>query len=162
MIFVHLYTCIHSIQKQIVEYDIKRRKYTEECSTVDKAGPEILFARKSFFSVDLITSSYIVRWPDQGRSTQYLLWNIIYNCGFKVQPVGRNLLWLFFFFAIQKNIPCTPCTPKISLLNALNRVCVSSKYIQVIQGAIKKDRNYRTKFTYVRVNLISVRPFLAQ
>ena len=69
---------------------------------------------------------------------------------------------VFFFFAIQKNIPCTPCTPKISLLNALNRVCVSSKYIQVIQGAIKKDRNYRTKFTYVRVNLISVRPFLAQ
>ena len=136
MIFVYLYTCTQSIQKQIVEYDIKSRKYTEEYSSVDKVGPEILLARKSFFSVDLITSSYIVRWPHQGRSTQYLLLNIIYNCGFKIQPVDRNFWWLllllFFFFAIQKNISCTPCTPKISLLNALNRVCVSSKYIQVI------------------------------
>ena len=94
MIFVYLYTCTQSIQKQIVEYDIKSRKYTEEYSTVDKVGPEILLARKSFFSVDLITSSYIVRWPDQGRSTQYLLLNIIYNCGFKIQPVDR----IFFFF----------------------------------------------------------------
>ena len=94
MIFVYLYTCTQSIQKQIVEYDIKSRKYTEEYSSVDKVGPEILLARKSFFSVDLITSSYIVRWPDQGRSTQYLLLNIIYNCGFKIQPVDR----IFFFF----------------------------------------------------------------
>ena len=129
MIFVYLYTCTQSIQKQIVEYDIKSRKYTEECSTVDKVGPEILLARKSFFSVDLITSSYIVRWPDQGRSTQYLLLNIIYNCGFKIQPVDRIF---FFFLAIQKNISCTPCRPKISSLNALYRVCVSSKYIQEI------------------------------
>ena len=90
MIFVYLYTCTQSIQKQIVEYDIKSRKYTEEYSTVDKVGPEILLARKSFFSVDLITSSYIVRWPHRGRSTQYLLLNIIYNCGFKIQPVDRN------------------------------------------------------------------------
>ena len=49
MIFVHLYTCIQSIQKQIVEYDIKSRKYTEEYSTVDKVAPETLLARKSFF-----------------------------------------------------------------------------------------------------------------
>ena len=135
MIFVHLYTCIQSIQKQIVEYDIKSRKYTEKYSTVDKVGPEILLTRKSFFSVDLITSSYIVRWTDRGVGTQYLLWNIIYNCGFKIQPVDRNFRWLLlllFFFAIQKNISCTPCTTKISLPNALNRVCVSSKCIQVI------------------------------
>ena len=49
MIFVYLYTCTQSIQKQIVEYDIKSRKYTEEYSVVDEVGPEILLARKSFF-----------------------------------------------------------------------------------------------------------------
>ena len=49
MIFVYLYTCTQSIQKQIVEYDIKSRKCTEEYSVVDEVGPEILLARKSFF-----------------------------------------------------------------------------------------------------------------
>ena len=49
MIFVYLYTCTQSIQKQIVEYDIKSRKYTEEYWVVDEVGPEILLARKSFF-----------------------------------------------------------------------------------------------------------------
>ena len=48
MIFVHLYTCIQSIQKQIVEYDIKSGKYTEEYLTVDKVGPEILLAKNPF------------------------------------------------------------------------------------------------------------------
>ena len=45
---------------------------------------------------------------------------------FKIQPVGR------IFFATRKNISCTPCTPKISFLNALNHISVNSKYIQVI------------------------------
>ena len=49
MIFVYLYTCTQSIQKQIVEYDTKSCKYTEEYSVVDEVGPEILLARKSFF-----------------------------------------------------------------------------------------------------------------
>ena len=43
MIFVYL-----SIEKQIVEYDIKS-KYNEECLTVDKVGIEKLLARKSCF-----------------------------------------------------------------------------------------------------------------
>ena len=43
MIFVYL-----SIQKQIVEYDI-RSKYHEECLAVDKVGNEKLLARKSCF-----------------------------------------------------------------------------------------------------------------
>ena len=43
---------------------------------------------------------------DQEHSTQNLLWNIIFNFGFKIQPVKR------FFFASWKNISCTPCTTK--------------------------------------------------
>ena len=37
LIFVYLYTCTQSIQKQIVKYDIKS-KYPEEYSTIDKAS----------------------------------------------------------------------------------------------------------------------------
>ena len=48
--------------------------------------------------------------------------------GFKIQPVDR----IYIIFASRKNISCTPCTPKISFLNTLNRKCGNSKYIQVI------------------------------
>ena len=48
LILVYLYTRIQSIQKQIVEYDIKS-KYTEEYLTIDKAGREKLTAKKSCF-----------------------------------------------------------------------------------------------------------------
>ena len=34
----------------------------------------------------------IVWWPDQGPTTQKLLWNVIYNFGFKFQPVDPVLL----------------------------------------------------------------------
>ena len=62
-----------------------------------------------------------------GPSTQNLLWYIICNFGFKIQPVDR-----LFFFASQKDISWTPCTPKISFLNAKTCACVNSKYTQVI------------------------------
>ena len=42
------FTRTQSIQKQIVEYDIKS-KYPEEYSTVDKLGREKLVGRKSCF-----------------------------------------------------------------------------------------------------------------
>ena len=37
LIFVYLYTCTQSIQKQIIKCDIKS-KYPEEYSTIDKAS----------------------------------------------------------------------------------------------------------------------------
>ena len=46
--FVYAYTRPQSIQKQIVECDIKS-KYPEEYLTVDKVGRERLLARKSCF-----------------------------------------------------------------------------------------------------------------
>ena len=53
------------------------------------------------------------------KYAKVLLSNIIYNAGFKIQPVNR-----FFFCKLsRKNISCTPCTRKIIFLNALNRVC---------------------------------------
>ena len=48
LILVYLCTRIQSLQKQIVEYDIKS-KYTEEYLTIDKAGREKLTAKKSYF-----------------------------------------------------------------------------------------------------------------
>ena len=51
----------------------------------------------------------IVQWPDQGPSTQNLLWNIKINYGFKIQPVDRS------FFTVGKIIFCTPCIPKNKL-----------------------------------------------
>ena len=48
LIFVYVYTHTQSIQKQMVEYDIKR-KYPEEYSTFDKVRREKLTARKSCF-----------------------------------------------------------------------------------------------------------------
>ena len=65
-------------------------------------------------------------WPDQGPIVQNVLWNIFCDFGFKIHPVDR------IFFASRKNISCMLCTPKINFLNALNRICLSSKYIQVI------------------------------
>ena len=78
------------------------------------------------FSITIWLIYVIVLWQDQRPSTQNLLWNIIYNFGFKIQPVD----WIFF--ASRKNISCTPCTPKISFLDALNRIRLNSTYIQVI------------------------------
>ena len=43
LIFVYLYLHTQSIQKQIVEYDIKS-KYPEEYSTIDNVGNEKLLA----------------------------------------------------------------------------------------------------------------------
>ena len=48
LILVYLYTRIQSIQKQIVEYNIKS-KYTEEYLNIDKVGREKLTAKKSYF-----------------------------------------------------------------------------------------------------------------
>ena len=45
---MYLYTRIQSIQKQIVEYNIKS-KYTEEYLNIDKVGREKLTAKKSYF-----------------------------------------------------------------------------------------------------------------
>ena len=41
-------TCLKSIQKQIVQYDIKS-KYREEYTTVDKVGSEKRLVRNSCF-----------------------------------------------------------------------------------------------------------------
>ena len=48
LIFMYLHTHIQSIQKQIVEYNIKS-KYPEEYLTVVKEGCEKLLARKFCF-----------------------------------------------------------------------------------------------------------------
>ena len=50
-----------------------------------------------------------------------LLENVIYNFGLKIQP-RPNL------FCNGKHISWTPCTPKIGLLNAPNRIYLNSKY----------------------------------
>ena len=50
LIFVYLYARTETIQKQIVQYDIKlKRQYPGKYSTVDKEGPEKLLTRKSYF-----------------------------------------------------------------------------------------------------------------
>ena len=50
LIFVYLYARTETIQKQIVQYDIKlKRQYPGKYSTVDKEGPDKLLARKSCF-----------------------------------------------------------------------------------------------------------------
>ena len=51
-----------------------------------------------------------------------------------------NLLTEFFFQFKRTHISCTPCIQKNSFLQALNRICVNSRYIQVIEGAIKKTK----------------------
>ena len=48
LIFVYLYLCTQSIQKEIVEYDIKS-KYPEEYSTIDNVGQKKLLPKKSSF-----------------------------------------------------------------------------------------------------------------
>ena len=48
LISMYLYTRTQSIQKKIVEYDMKS-KYPEEYSAVDKVRREKLLARKSCF-----------------------------------------------------------------------------------------------------------------
>ena len=78
------------------------------------------------FYVHFLLGLCKVQCLDQEHSMQNLLWNIIYNFNFKIQPVNR------IFFASWKNISCTPCTTKIIFLNALYRICLTSKYIQAI------------------------------
>ena len=56
---LYAYTRPQSIQKQIVECDIKST-YPEEYSTVDKVGRERLLARKSCLCVELIASSFLI------------------------------------------------------------------------------------------------------
>ena len=60
-------------------------------------------------------------WTKDKVYMQNLLWYVIYNFSFKIQPVGRNV------FASRKNISCTLCIQKIGFLNALNRICLTSK-----------------------------------
>ena len=55
--FLYLYMRTQSLQKQIVEYDIKS-KYPEEYSSVDKVGREKTFSEETLFRVDLIASSF--------------------------------------------------------------------------------------------------------
>ena len=50
LILVYLYARTETIQKQMVQYDIKLKgKYPGKYSTVDKEGPDKLLARKSCF-----------------------------------------------------------------------------------------------------------------
>ena len=48
LIFMYLYTLTQSVQKQIVEYDIKS-KYPREYLNFNKVGRDKLSARKSCF-----------------------------------------------------------------------------------------------------------------
>ena len=65
-------------------------------------------------------------WTKDIVCMQNLLWYVIYNFSFKIQPVDRNV------FASRKNISCTLCIPKIGFLNALNRIMPDFKMTQVI------------------------------
>lgn len=47
LIFMYLYKCTQSIQKQIVQY--YRNKYPEEYLTINKVGREKLLVRKSCY-----------------------------------------------------------------------------------------------------------------
>ena len=51
LILVYLYARIQSIQKQIVEYDIKS-KYTEEYLTIDKVGTRKTYSEEILFRVE--------------------------------------------------------------------------------------------------------------
>ena len=54
-----LYTRTQSIQKQVVEYEIKS-KYSEEYSTIDKVGSEKRLAKKSVScSINRLLISYL-------------------------------------------------------------------------------------------------------
>ena len=73
------------------------------------------------FSITIWMVYVIVRWREQGPSTRKLYFgNIILSTrGVYCRPN--------FFLASRKNISCTPCTPKISLLNAINHIRLNSK-----------------------------------
>ena len=97
------------------------------------------FLRLSLFC-HYLASLCIVRWPDQGRHTrQNLLWNVIYNFGFKIQPVDR-----IFFLQVERTFLVRRVHQKLAFLT------------HFIEGAIKNARitTRITKFTYFRVNLI--------
>ena len=91
----------------------------------------------------------IVRWPHQGHTTQNLLWNIIYNFGFKFQPVDQ------IFLQVERTVLLRRVHQKLTFLTHL----IAYAWIQNISKLSnlrrhKKDTNDRRKFTYVRVNLI--------
>ena len=96
------------------------------------------------FSIHIWLVYVIVRWPagtkDLVRKTYFGI--IINNFGFK------TTLRANFFGKSKEHFLYAVCFP-----NALNRICLNSKYIQVIYGPIK-NKNNRAKFTYVRVNFI--------
>ena len=82
-----------------------------------------------------------------------LLCNILYNFGFKIQPVD------LIFFCKSKEVSCTPCTPKISFLNALSRKCVNSKYILVIKASSTRIRKFvKTQIFFYEYGL---RPYVS-
>ena len=59
LIFVY-YMLTQSIQKQVVEYNVKS-KYPEEDSTIDRVGCEKLtFSEEILFHVELIDSSFVI------------------------------------------------------------------------------------------------------
>ena len=61
--------------------------------------------RKGFLRLSLfnhyLAGLCIVQWPDQGHSMQNLLWNIIYNFGFKIQTFDRIFLQVERTFLVR-------------------------------------------------------------
>ena len=66
----------------------------------------------------------IVRWPDQGPSTQ------IYLRILSTTLVLKFNLSTEFFGKWKEHFLYAMYTPKINFLNALNRICLNSKYVQ--------------------------------
>ena len=82
-----------------------------------------------------------------------LLCNILYNFGFKIQPVD------LIFFCKSKEVSCTPCTPKINFLNALSRKCVNSKYILVIKASSTRISKFvKTQFFFTNTACVHTYP----
>ena len=65
------------------------------------------------YSIKILQVYVIVRWPDQGPTTQNLLWNIIYNFGFKFQPVDQ------IFLQVERTVLLRRVHPKLTFLTHL-------------------------------------------
>ena len=121
-----------------------------------------------FMNINLLRTKRNENWTFWGSPFSITTWRVYLSSGGRTKDLVRktyfgilstNLILKFnlptdLFFASRKNISCTPCTPIISFLSALNSLMCEFKIHPSNLSRYEKDTNNRTNFTYVGVNLI--------
>ena len=103
-----------------------------KCFTLLKMWLKVERSSPQFINLDLLRTKRNENWTLWGSLFSIPIWLVcvIFRGEYYLKRLWfQNSTCRPNFFAIRKNISCTPCTPKISFLNALNRICVSSKCI---------------------------------